>query len=380
MVKGTEMKYVYEEEMESIYAASALKAFKGTVDKGMYKLLVVDQPNVKTSDYAEFWSHAKKKGYEVYVFEVLAHVDLCAERNIHGRSKEEITKLADSWEGVPDYMCKLTNLESVLRADDLGEGDVDEVEMEHEDDEEEAKDGGREAGGAANLHEHVRQAADAAAAAAAGGGAVGGGSGGGSGQAKVKGKWDDDEDDDDDDDDDDDQAGARGKAGGKKAVLKTSPGGGAAGVAVGGKRKSKWDDDDDEDEDEEGDAAEEGKKEDLGGGKKGEGLNSLLGAYSEPVKKRVRWMDSDGSGSVAKYDDGADVKKQKIIQAQNGASRRPPRKNLDIKPLSPLSIPRTPLSALAQLKLSQPYPSFHLYSFSPLHHTLPKPSTLNPKP
>ena len=341
MVKGTEMKYVYEEEMESIYAASALKAFKGTVDKGMYKLLVVDQPNVKTSDYAEFWSHAKKKGYEVYVFEVLAHVDLCAERNIHGRSKEEITKLADSWEGVPDYMCKLTNLESVLRADDLGEGDVDEVEMEHEDDEEEAKDGGREAGGAANLHEHVRQAADAAAAAAAGGGAVGGGSGGGSGQAKVKGKWDDDEDDDDDDDDD--QVGARGKAGGKKAVLKTSPGGGAAGVAVGGKRKSKWDDDDDEDEDEEGDAAEDGKKEDLGGGKKGEGLNSLLGAYSEPVKKRVRWMDSDGSGSVAKYDDGADVKKQKIIQAQNGASRRPPRKKSRYQALIPSLHPSDPI-------------------------------------
>ena len=36
------------------------------------------------------------------------------------------------WESVPDYMCKLTNLESVLRTDDLGEGDVDEIEMEHE--------------------------------------------------------------------------------------------------------------------------------------------------------------------------------------------------------------------------------------------------------
>ncbi len=117
MVKVTEMQYVYEAEMEPIYQASFLKAFKRTIDEGLYKFIIVDAPNITTDEYKDFWSHAKTKGYEVYIFEVLAHVDTCAERNVHGRSRDEVLGAATKWVAVPEYMIKMTNLDAVLRAD-----------------------------------------------------------------------------------------------------------------------------------------------------------------------------------------------------------------------------------------------------------------------
>ena len=51
MVPVTTMEYVYEAEMEDLYKASVLKAFRKTIDQGLDKLIIFDAQNVKVADF-----------------------------------------------------------------------------------------------------------------------------------------------------------------------------------------------------------------------------------------------------------------------------------------------------------------------------------------
>ena len=55
MVPVTTMEYVYEAEMEDLYKASVLKAFRKTIDQGLDKLIIFDAQNVKVADFEDMW-------------------------------------------------------------------------------------------------------------------------------------------------------------------------------------------------------------------------------------------------------------------------------------------------------------------------------------
>ena len=94
MVPVTTMEYVYEAEMEDLYKASVLKAFRKTIDQGLDKLIIFDAQNVKVADFEDMWKYAKIKGYETYVMEVTASVSQCAARNVHKRTRDDIAMMA----------------------------------------------------------------------------------------------------------------------------------------------------------------------------------------------------------------------------------------------------------------------------------------------
>jgi len=80
--------------------------------------------SLQVHHFDRYWSNAKVKGFEVYVVELMESIDLCVERNIHSRSREEIEKLAREWEETPPHFVRLdvTSLTS--------DSNIDEVEME----------------------------------------------------------------------------------------------------------------------------------------------------------------------------------------------------------------------------------------------------------
>ncbi|KAI3762620.1 hypothetical protein L1987_53057 [Smallanthus sonchifolius] len=58
-VMKTMMEYCYEPEMEEAYRASMLKAFRKTLDEGVYSFIIVDDRNLRVADFAQFWATAK---------------------------------------------------------------------------------------------------------------------------------------------------------------------------------------------------------------------------------------------------------------------------------------------------------------------------------
>ena len=56
-------------------------------------MIVVDAPNTKVHHFDRYWSNGKMKGFEVYVAELIDSVEICAARNIHHRTEEEILKV-----------------------------------------------------------------------------------------------------------------------------------------------------------------------------------------------------------------------------------------------------------------------------------------------
>ena len=63
MTKVTKLVYEYDEPMEPSYYKSLLKMFKKNVEQGFYPFLIVDAVFQKLTDFEEYWSFAKSKGF-----------------------------------------------------------------------------------------------------------------------------------------------------------------------------------------------------------------------------------------------------------------------------------------------------------------------------
>ncbi|XP_073048540.1 uncharacterized protein [Primulina eburnea] len=127
------MEYCYEPEMEEAYRSSMLKAFKKTLDEGVFSFVIVDDRNLRVADFAQFWATGKRSGYEVYLLEA-AYKDPagCAARNVHGFTQNDIQNMAKQWEEAPSLYLKL-DVRSLIHGDDLEENRIQEVDMDTED-------------------------------------------------------------------------------------------------------------------------------------------------------------------------------------------------------------------------------------------------------
>ncbi|KAI7724991.1 hypothetical protein M8C21_032716 [Ambrosia artemisiifolia] len=132
-VMKTVMEYCYEPEMEEAYRASMLKAFKKTLDEGVYSFIIVDDRNLRVADFAQFWATAKRSGYEVYLVEA-SYKDPagCAARNVHNFTLSDIQKMAGQWEEAPPLYLKM-DIKSLLHGGGLVESGIQEVDMDMED-------------------------------------------------------------------------------------------------------------------------------------------------------------------------------------------------------------------------------------------------------
>ncbi|CAI9266707.1 unnamed protein product [Lactuca saligna] len=151
-VMKTVMEYCYEPEMEEAYRASMLKAFKKTLDEGVYSFIIVDDRNLRVADFAQFWATAKRSGYEVYIVEA-SYKDPagCAARNVHNFSLDDIQKMATQWEEAPSLYLKM-DVKCLLHGDGFDEGGIQEVDMDMED-EDDAIDG-------KSPHENMKEQVD----------------------------------------------------------------------------------------------------------------------------------------------------------------------------------------------------------------------------
>ncbi|KDP31212.1 hypothetical protein JCGZ_11588 [Jatropha curcas] len=127
------MEYCYEPEMEEAYRDSMLKAFKKTLEEGIFRLVIVDDRNLRVADFAQFWAIAKRSGYEVYISEATYKDPVgCAARNVHGFTLDEIKSMAEQWEEAPVLYLQL-DIKSLFHGDDLKESGIQEVDMDTED-------------------------------------------------------------------------------------------------------------------------------------------------------------------------------------------------------------------------------------------------------
>ncbi|KAG5039480.1 hypothetical protein JHK85_011956 [Glycine max] len=128
------MEYFYEPEMEEAYRSSMLKAFKKTVEEGVFTFIIVDDRNLRVADFSQFWATAKRSGYEVYILEATYKDPVgCAARNVHGFTQEDIEKMSKQWEEAPSLYLQL-DVKSLFHGDDLKESRIQEVDMDMEDD------------------------------------------------------------------------------------------------------------------------------------------------------------------------------------------------------------------------------------------------------
>ncbi|XP_073231400.1 uncharacterized protein [Porites lutea] len=123
-IKKKVTEYVYEEEMEEAYRSSLFKSFTKTLEDGFFPVVIVDAIHDKVEHFEKYWSHAKQKGFEVYVAELMADAHDCAKRNSHNRTFEEINKMVSAWEETPVHHLRL-DVRSLLQ-----DAVITEVEME----------------------------------------------------------------------------------------------------------------------------------------------------------------------------------------------------------------------------------------------------------
>ncbi|XP_021285654.1 YLP motif-containing protein 1 isoform X2 [Herrania umbratica] len=132
-MKKTVMEYCYEPEMEEAYRESMLKAFKRTLEDGIFSFVIVDDRNLRVADFAQFWAIGKRSGYEVYVLEATYKDPVgCAARNVHGFTLDDIQQMAGQWEEAPSLYLHL-DIKSLFHGDDLKESGIQEVDMDMED-------------------------------------------------------------------------------------------------------------------------------------------------------------------------------------------------------------------------------------------------------
>ncbi|CAB3373981.1 Hypothetical predicted protein [Cloeon dipterum] len=106
-IKSKEMKYEYEAEMEEAYRQSLVKAFRKTIDEGFFPIIVVDCVNDKVKHFEEMWHYASSKGVKTFVAELPEEASVCAARNEHGRTLQQIEQIAAKWEPTPPNFNKL---------------------------------------------------------------------------------------------------------------------------------------------------------------------------------------------------------------------------------------------------------------------------------
>ncbi|KAH9495062.1 hypothetical protein Btru_018729 [Bulinus truncatus] len=151
-VKKKAIEYEYEQALEEAYRQSLLKSFKKTVDDGFFPFIILDATNEKVAHFAEFWSYAKSKGFQVYVGELKVDVATCIQRNVHHWTEWDIEKVKNNWEPLPCHYIKL-DLRWLLQEASIPEVVMEDTETvvkqpeekkEGEEDEEEetAKEGG----------------------------------------------------------------------------------------------------------------------------------------------------------------------------------------------------------------------------------------------
>nr|KJB50873.1 hypothetical protein B456_008G191000 [Gossypium raimondii] len=132
-VKKMVMEYCYEPEMEEAYRESMLKAFRRTLEDGIFSFVIVDDRNLRVADFAQFWAIGKRSGYEVYVLEATYKDPVgCAARNVHGFTLDDIQQMAGQWEEAPSLYLQL-DIKSLFHGDDLKESGIQEVDMDMED-------------------------------------------------------------------------------------------------------------------------------------------------------------------------------------------------------------------------------------------------------
>ncbi|GLU21515.1 hypothetical protein SLE2022_376490 [Rubroshorea leprosula] len=124
------MEYCYEPEMEEVYRESMLKAFKRTLEDGIFNFVIVDDRNLRVADFAQFWAIGKRSGYEVYILEATYKDPAgCAARNVHNFTLDDIEEMAGRWEEAPSLYLQL-DIKSLFCGDDLKESGIQEVDMD----------------------------------------------------------------------------------------------------------------------------------------------------------------------------------------------------------------------------------------------------------
>lgn len=102
------MKYEFDKSMDDVYQRSLVKAFKKTLDDGLFNFVIVDMVNNRMSLLDEINLHATLRGYKLYVIELTSEdVHTCHRRNTHNRSLSEIQQLADNWDKLPAHYVKI---------------------------------------------------------------------------------------------------------------------------------------------------------------------------------------------------------------------------------------------------------------------------------
>ncbi|XP_074640028.1 uncharacterized protein LOC141898107 isoform X2 [Tubulanus polymorphus] len=129
VIKQKVMEYEYEPILEESYRQSMLKSFKKTVDDGYFPFILVDAVNEKVIHFEEFWSFAKQKGFQVYTVEVQAEPSICAKRNTHNRSQEEIETILKNMEKMPPHHIKL-DIRPLLQDAAITEVEMEEISEE----------------------------------------------------------------------------------------------------------------------------------------------------------------------------------------------------------------------------------------------------------
>jgi len=101
-----EMVYRWEEEMESSYRESALKAFRKLMatprgSAGFFPIVIVDDNHLSAGEFQPFVDAARSFGVELFMLELNATPQVCAKRNLHGYPLERLSELAGSYDPPP---------------------------------------------------------------------------------------------------------------------------------------------------------------------------------------------------------------------------------------------------------------------------------------
>ncbi|BDA42243.1 probable YLP motif-containing protein 1 at C-terminar half [Coccomyxa sp. Obi] len=127
-----ETEYCFEADMEGVYKASLLKAFRRTVEEGRSTFVIVDAPNPRVEDFKPYWDAGQRAGYEVYVLQAPeTDPKVCFKRNVHGRTLEDIRAAASQWEAAPPSYPQL-DPSWLLRPSGKPQAGITEVDMEDE--------------------------------------------------------------------------------------------------------------------------------------------------------------------------------------------------------------------------------------------------------
>ncbi|KXZ45919.1 hypothetical protein GPECTOR_49g503 [Gonium pectorale] len=155
--KVTELKYVYEPEMEATYFRDLVRSVSRSCEDRRHSFVVVDAPVLRAEQLRELTAAGQRANFECYVLRPLeADPGVCASagRNVHGHSLEALREMAVGFEEAPPLYTQVSAV-SLFGGPVVGEeqepagagsgsgagkrprggSDIQEVEMEGDDDE-----------------------------------------------------------------------------------------------------------------------------------------------------------------------------------------------------------------------------------------------------